>query len=206
MPPNTPKEVRVDSTLARVYNLSDQPGRGVLFDADLGHLACRFTAKFGDLLLRGPSNAFGVAECLSVEVTCVAQPACDRAGFAGADPTTEHRRGLDSIAVAIRRVQSYTWKHTFTLHLYASGTFPVKCTPQMTVAAVPNRTGCVSWSATVVAIPLKRTISIGPTPSSVQFPCERRCGAVRSDARMAAILILMRKCEMTSKAYRQLSV
>ena len=32
------KEVRVDSTLAPDYNLSDQPGRGVLFDADLGSL------------------------------------------------------------------------------------------------------------------------------------------------------------------------
>ena len=32
------KEIRVDSTLAPGYNLSDQPGRGVLFDADLGSL------------------------------------------------------------------------------------------------------------------------------------------------------------------------
>ena len=32
------KEVRVDSTLAPDYNLSDQPGRAVLLDADLGSL------------------------------------------------------------------------------------------------------------------------------------------------------------------------
>ena len=32
------REVRVDSTLPPVYNLSDQPGRGVLFSADLGSL------------------------------------------------------------------------------------------------------------------------------------------------------------------------
>ena len=31
-------EVRVDSTLAPVYNLSDQPGRGVPFNAGLGSL------------------------------------------------------------------------------------------------------------------------------------------------------------------------
>ena len=38
VPEQAEQEVRVDSTLPPDYNLSDQPGRGVLLNADLGSL------------------------------------------------------------------------------------------------------------------------------------------------------------------------
>ena len=46
------KEVSVDSTRVPVYNLSDQPGRGVLLNADLGYFACRFRWGAGSLDFR----------------------------------------------------------------------------------------------------------------------------------------------------------
>ena len=84
------KKVTVDSTLAPDYNLSDQPGRGVLLMPTWGHFACRFTT--GCFLTSG-------ARIEQVVSSPQVKPQAPRAGSSG-QPEQGNRRRFASASTA----------------------------------------------------------------------------------------------------------